>query len=201
MKLRRENKMINLVLSKNEKVVKEYAYGEEKVKGLIAGAVHKKENVKNSLIITNKRIINQTLGPNKVARDEMPIDAAEYVYSSLKKDQKSIVPAIISMVLGLILLIVGLVVKVNILNIVLIILGVLGLVGGIVLLIMWFMSKTAKVEVHISGKTPNTQLLEVSTSSIVTKKIREFKIIVDRDVAAQMVNEIGAIILDTKENK
>lgn len=193
--------MIELVLSKNEKVVKEYAYGEEKVKGLIAGAMHKNENVKNSLVVTNKRIINQTMGANKIVREEMPLNAAEYVYSSLKKNQISIIPAIIAMVVGLIMLIVGLVIKTPVFNIVLAIFGGVLMIAGVILLVLWFTSKTAKVEVRIGGKTHNTQLLEVSTSSIVSKKAREFKIIVDREVAEKMVNELGALILDTKEAK
>ena len=193
--------MMDLVLSHDEKIVKEYEYGQEKVKGLISGAIHKNENVKNSLVVTNKRIINQTVGKNKIVRDEMPLDAAEYVSSSFKKQQGSLIPAILLMVLGLVLLIVGIVVKVNVLNIILMILGGLMLIGGGILLVLWFLSKTARVEVTIQGKCVHTNLLSVSTSSIVSKKHREFKIIVDRNVAEQMVNELGAIILDTKAGK
>ena len=198
---------MNLLLSKGEQVIKEFQYGEKKAKGLFAG---KKNNVKRSLIVTNKRIVSQSEGPNTTARKEIPLSAADYVTSSFTKKQRSLVPAIIALVFGLIALIAGLVIKTKngsgdpIMAMVIVQIGLLVIGGGllilgIVLLILYFISKTAGVEIVIAGKCLETQLLSVSSSNLqVGKKVKLFKIVVNREVAYPMINELGALLLDLK---
>ena len=81
---------MSLLLAKGEQVVKVFQYGEKKQKGLFAS---KKDNIKRSLIVTNKRIISQAEGQNATARKEIPLSAADYVTSGFSKRQMSFVPA------------------------------------------------------------------------------------------------------------
>ena len=202
---------MDLMLSKGEQIVKEFQYGEKKQKGLFAG---KKNNVKRSLIVTNKRIVSQSQGQNTTARKEIPLSAADYVTSSFTKHQFSIVPAIILAIFGLAALIAGLVMSNQkpsggsssssdmtnqIIGFILLGLGGLFLILAIILLFVFLFNRSAGVEIIIAGKCLETQLLDVASSNLKpSKKAKLFKIIVKKEIAFPMINELGALLLDLK---
>ena len=199
---------MELLLSKGEEIVKTWEYGEKKAKGLFSS---KKNNVKRSLIVTNKRIVSQSQGANTTARKEIPLSSADYVTSSFTKKQLSFIPAIVAAVFGLILLIVGLVIKGKdeydkilmpqyIFKLGFIALGAILLIVAIVLLILFFVNRSAGVEIIIAGKCLETQLMNVASSNLAkAKKAKLFKIIVNKEIAFTMINELGAILLDLKQ--
>ena len=183
---------MELKLANNEQIVKTYTYSTRSIKSN-AG----KENVNNNLIITNKRIINESVSKKTVIRKEIPVEAADYVYTVFATQGITLLVAIIAAVAGVLSLIIGVTTDMTILTV----LGIVMLVIAVAAVIKFFLNKGAGVMVEISGKMGEHSLMQMGTSSLTKSvRLRKLKIKVDKSVSEAMVNEIGALLLDLKRN-
>ena len=192
--------MKQIKLAAGESVAKIYSYGN-------VNARRKKNSVENSLIVTNKRVIYQSLGARSVARKEIPVEAAEYIDTKYTSQRAGIWLALLSLLLGAALLVFGL----NPFKLGFISQHGLGLslmiVGGVFLAIAIFLfirlriyRRRGSVEVIISGRLAEHELLSfgVSNLKIRQKQVERLRIKVDKNVAVDMVNELGALLLNIR---
>ena len=190
--------MKQIKLAAGESVAKIYSYGK-----IAAG--RKKNAVENSLIVTNKRVVYQSLGKKTVSRKEIPVEAAEYVETRYTTQKAGIVLAILSIIIGAALLVLGL----DLFGLKFISeykLAIPFMAGGAVflalavILIVRFMlyRRRGAVEVIISGRLMENELLSFGVSSLKIKKAERIRVKVDKSVAVEMVNELGALLLNIR---
>ena len=187
---------MELKLAKNEKIIKEYFYSTRAQKGFGG----KKNTLDKRLIITNKRVINEAKSSLSVIRKEVPIEACDYIMTSFSKQARSLLGAIVCLIIGIIGAIAYFIVEQNYVKLGALGVGVLFLIIGIILLISFFMKKNASVEVIIAGKMEEHNLLSVGSSNMSSSRkiAKRIKLIVDRKTSEIMINEIGALLLDVK---
>lgn len=181
---------MTLKLAKNEIIIKRFDYTTRKIK-----------NSKRSLIVTNKRIISEIMDRNSVMRKEIPVSEAEYISTSYANTKSSLVAFILFLILAIVTGIVGWKVElpVHYMNY-----GLYGLAGLFLLLscIMlgkFFKNRAASVEITISGKKMETQVFSLGSSNMSSKsKAKDLKIQIDRNQSIAMVNELGAVLIDVK---
>ena len=181
---------MTLKLAKNEIIIKRFDYTTRKIK-----------NSKRSLIVTNKRIISEIMDRNSVMRKEIPVSEAEYISTSYANTKSSLVAFILFLILAIVAGIVGWKVElpVSYMNY-----GLYGLAGLFLLLacIMlgkFFKNRAASVEITISGKKMETQVFSLGSSNMSSKsKAKDLKIQIDRNQSIAMVNELGAVLIDVK---
>lgn len=192
--------MKQIKLAAGESVAKIYSYGK-------VATGRKKNAVENSLIVTNKRVVYQSLGRKTVSRKEIPVEAAEYVETKYTTQKAGIVLAILSLFIGAALLVFGL----DLFGIKFISeykLGLPFMVAGAVVLALalflfvrfiWYRRRGA-VEVIISGRLMENELLSFGVSSlkIRQKKAERIRVKVDKSIAIEMVNELGALLLNIR---
>lgn len=193
--------LTELKMAPREQIVKEYLYSERKLKGAL------KDEVKSYLIVTNKRIINRNEGNKILAQKEIPISSADYIYSMYGI-------AIGNIILPFLLILVG--IALLVLNSrfswggVLLWPGIIAIVIGVGWFVWMIIRRRDSVFVKISGKAPEYHIISIGATNIENKKtgskklnkkdvIRELKIKVNKETAIQMVNEIGALILQLKD--
>ena len=183
-------------LAKDETLIREYDYAVVK---------SKKNQVLHSVIVTDKRIIAQEQGPRSFQRNEMPIDHADYITTHFDSYKHGIKLAVLLIILGGLLAVGGFVwsqfteAK---WYLILSGLSVIALIGGIVVLIVSLLTKGAAAELEIRSRTPIYEMLTVSASGLKPQsKIDKIKIKVDKDVAEQLLNEIGAIVIENKKSE
>lgn len=182
---------MNFKLATNESIIKSYNYSSKELK---SKGPAKQEPLQNSLIITNKRIIEETVSDKTIIRKEIPVQAADYVSTSYAASATSLMIAIALAVLGIVGIIIGAMAFPP-----LIFIGVISLVMCVIMLVLYFLRRGAGVTVEISGKMGEHSLISMGASSMAAaNKIKRIKIKVDKTVAQTMVNEIGAILLDVK---
>ena len=177
-------------LASNEVIYKRFDYTTRKAK-----------NSKRSLIITNKRVISEIMDRNSVMRKEIPVSEAEYISTSYANTKSSLLAFILFLILAIVAGIVGWKVElpVSYMNY-----GLYGLAGLFLLLacIMlgkFFKNRAASVEITISGKKMETQVFSLGSSNMSSKsKAKDFKIQIDRNQSIAMVNELGAVLIDVK---
>ena len=192
--------MKQIKLAAGESVAKIYSYGK-------VAAGRKKNAVENSLIVTNKRVVYQSLGRNTVSRKEIPVEAAEYVETKYTTQKAGIVLAILSLIIGGALLVLGL----DLFGLKFISeykLAIPFMAGGAallaisLLLIIRFICRRRRgaVEVIISGRLMENELLSFGVSSlkIRQKKAERIRVKVDKSVAVEMVNELGALLINIR---
>ena len=186
---------MELKLAKDEKIIKEYLYSTRAQKGLGGG----KNSLEKKLIVTTRRVISESKSELTVIRKEIPLEACDYITSSYSKQATSLIGAIVCFVIGLIGIIASFVVKDEIYKFIPLGVGAILIALGIVLLVLFFIKKSASVEVRIAGKLSEHSLLSVGSSNMGSrKKAKKIKIIVDRHSSEIMVNEIGALLIDVK---
>ena len=181
---------MTLKLAKNEIIIKRFDYTTRKIK-----------NSKRSLIVTNKRIISEIMDRNSVMRKEIPVSEAEYISTSYANTKSSLLAFILFLILAIVAGIVGWKVELPVpyLNY-----GLYGLAGLFLLLacIMlgkFFKNRAASVEITISGKKMETQVFSLGSSNMSSKsKVKDLKIQIDRNQSVAMVNELGAVLIDVK---
>ena len=191
--------MKQIKLAAGESVAKIYSYGK------IASA-RKKNAVENSLIVTNKRVIYQSLGKKTASRKEIPVEAAEYIETKYTTLRAGIFLAILSLLLGAALLVFGLqlfpiplIAEYN-LALPLMIAGGVFLALSLFLIIrfIWCRRRGA-VEVIISGRLMENELLSFGVSSLkVKKRAARLRVKVDKRVAVDMINELGALLINIR---
>jgi len=191
----------DLKLSAGERIVKDYDFS---VANVASGS--DKEKIARHLVITNKRIIHRAEGDKSISQNEMPVTAADYIYSTFGVFSKNLFGPILMILIGLVLIILN-AIKLGGSGIVYAV-GAVVLVAGIIWLIILILSMKATVMIRISGKAPQNRILTIGTSEVTVVNARKkgkakqktevLSIKVDKNVACAMVNEIGAIILDMK---
>lgn len=181
---------MTLKLAKNEIIIKRFDYTTRKIK-----------NSKRSLIVTNKRIISEIMDRNSVMRKEIPVSEAEYISTSYANTKSSLLAFILFLILAIVAGIVGWKVELPVpyMNY-----GLYGLAGLFLLLacIMlgkFFKNRAASVEITISGKKMETQVFSLGSSNMSSKsKAKDLKIQIDRNQSIAMVNELGAVLIDVR---
>lgn len=190
-------------LSKNEVVIKSFDYAKTARGANIS---------KNSLTVTNKRIIHQTHSPYAMTRQEIPAEDARYINAAFARRRN---PAY--MVLGIILLAIGIIgtllfaflpkmewetgTRPIMLPIV---------VGGalflILILLYSFLTKNA-LALSIGGDGHKQELISfLSVGKLPVdrrgrKKETTIYVYVSKKKALELIDELGAILLDLKEPK
>lgn len=182
---------MSLLLSDDEKVLKSYEYSNTTgKKGLF-----RKEQISSKLIVTNKRIIDEHSGDKGVSRTEIPVESADYIGTRFTKKMPSLLLGIVLIVLGVIAAIVAAIVFIP-----LIVLGLLLLIIGAVMIIKAFLGRSGMVVVQISGYKGDHNLMSLGSSmGVFASSVKKIKVAVNAEVAEQMVNEIGAMILNIKD--
>ena len=177
-----------MLLSKDEGVIKEWKYAISK-KGM--------EKTEANLVVTNKRVVHDIKNYHSISRTEIPLKEVKSVhyYSNSKLSLR----AVFAIILGIIAAIVGFVLigKAEdaaavaalpiIIGIVLVIAGIIGL------------TKSAfTMTLYTHGVF--TEILDIGASAIKSKrkKSAKVKIKVDKNVAAEIIDSLGAIILDAQ---
>ncbi len=183
-----------LTLANGEKIVKQYDYSKSiagKGKGLLT---------ESRLIVTNKRIIEEkvcaTKRNEKIIRNEIPLEKAKKVSSSFRRKGNALW-AILAGLSALVMIagfaggIMGL--------------GVIGFAAMIVFALIFIFLRKSVVKVTISTDSIINPALMVQSATQRRLSARQIdlytevvKVMVDPAVAMQMVDEIGATILDAK---
>ena len=190
---------MSLKLANGENIVKQYDYAKTK-KGLLS--------IQSRLIVTNKRVIEEKVCDAKrnerVVRSEIPIEKAKYVSTRFKREGNLL--WLIIAIFGLILFIGGLISSSSSEDSspALPLIGIVVLALGIGLFI--FLRKSAVTCVISSDRL----VVPAMTFSSATKRFlfkshvaannEVLKIDVDPAVALEMVDELGAVILDARCN-
>lgn len=189
-----------MILARDEVIVNEWEY---------ASSISKKIETTHSLVITNKRIVSTVESPRKLVQREIPISSVQNV--TVTHETPSFKGAIFSIVMGilcillsiaafvvsftsfadkLVFLIIGLSVGVVllILSIVLIAVGIKGLNQG---------SFTLELSSNI---LPEYGLMSIGFDKIFSRRrtATKFQLYIDNKVAREIVDTIGAIIIDNK---
>ncbi len=181
---------MTLMLAKNEVIIKRFDYTTRKIK-----------NSKRSLIVTNKRVISEIMDRNSVIRKEIPVSEAEYLSTSYANTKPSLIASILFLILAIVAGIVGWKVDLPVpyMNYALYGFAGLFLLLAIIFLVKFFKNKAASVEITISGKKMETQVFSLGSSNMSSKsKAKDLKIQVDRSQSIAMVNELGAVLIDVR---
>ena len=181
---------MTLMLAKNEVIIKRFDYTTRKIK-----------NSKRSLIVTNKRVISEIMDRNSVIRKEIPVSEAEYLSTSYANTKPSLIASILFLILAIVAGIVGWKVDLPVLYMNYALYGFAGLflLLAIIFLVKFFKNKAASVEITISGKKMETQVFSLGSSNMSSKsKAKDLKIQVDRSQSIAMVNELGAVLIDVR---
>ena len=197
--------MEQLRLGNNEKIVKNYDYSTVK-KGIF-----KKEVTTNSLTVTNRRVVLQSVSNHVVARKEIPVSSAEYVDATFAKNGRSLLKTILCGLFTLLALVVFFVINsktnnalgaqgINPIGIVFLVVAGVGLVLTVINVLVYIFSLGGAVLITIGGRRPEIELLTLGASNMVESKGSEsIKIKVDRHVSETMVNELGAVIMNIND--
>jgi len=177
-----------MVLADGESVVKEWHYAKSIEKKLI-GEV----KTKYSLTVTNKRIISTAASIFGISQSEVYLKDVSSVYSRTRLPSK-ILP-IILLILGAAVIVAAIVaanVTQNPFLYILIALGVIFIIIGVVLLL-----RTGFELVIITDKLFGTSIL-AGASNLKRRKGAAIKVRVNRKVAFEIQDTIGAVILNEK---
>ncbi len=193
-------------LSSNEQIIKEYSYAYS-TEGLI-----NKVTTKNSLIVTNKRIIKRDVcdkvGHEKINTSEIPVKSITGISTSMSSSFK-----LIYLVLGIIFGLIGLISLIGAGS------GDEDAVGGAIFAALLFIALAAlciylfiKTRANmlicsfiIADRTTPAMFLGKATVGGLFSRFTSvaqsgyIRIVVDADVAKEFVNEIGALISDIQE--
>ena len=192
--------MKQIKLAAGESVAKIYSYGH-------ISSGRKKNTIENSLIVTNKRVIYQSLGNKTVSRKEIPVEAAEYIDTKYTTQRVGIWFTVFSFLIGAALLALGLdFLKLEFISSYGLKLPLI-VAGGVLIALALFgvirltcHRRRGAVEVIISGRLMENELLSfgVSNLKVRQKQAERLRIKVDKSVAVDMVNELGALLLNIR---
>ena len=178
---------MHLKLSENESVIKifDYAKSRRQESSVIS---------QNTLVVTNKRIIQQIRSGNAIQRREIPVQDAKYVDTSFYKRYRPIYA-----VLGVLAAAIGVAGTVYFKNWIPVAIG-----GGIfaVLMLVYLLATENMVAFTISGDNRITELMSFTGGGRPPRRRRkngQLFIHVNRKQAMQLVSELGSVILDVRE--
>ena len=181
-----------MILVKGEGVIKEWNYAVSK---------QKSEKTTASLVVTNKRIIHDIQNKHSIERTEVPIAEVKSVH--FVSSSKSNLGAIMMIVLGVILAIVGIVLMTG-QNPAMSAIGFLPIFLGVVLVIVGILglNKCAFGMEVLTRELEGTSLVAgaIGYSSKKKKRKTKIKIKVNKEVVADIIDSLGAIIIDFQSN-
>ena len=166
------------MLGNGEKLIKQWDYAKSKKK------------VKHSLMVTNKRIIQESRSKKRVDRTEMPIEDAKRITIAHERGFATL--KLILTILGVLLLGVGLFLGIEdgFSDFVLLLPAIAGLVSFIIGICL---HKKGGLCIHIYAK----QYYEIGLSTVVGKSLKapaKLKFKVNNAVAKEIVDQLGAIV-------
>ena len=180
-------------LSKNEQIVREWDYATSK-SGMID-----LNKTQATLTVTNKRIIHDVRNKLEISRTEVQLKDVKTVH--LTQTKKSMVGPIMAIILGIIIAIVGVVLMTSAEETAVI--GLIPVLIGALIAIKGFLSLRG------GAFTLNLYTYDFSEESMTIgarggqglgkKNKSKIKVIVNNDIAAEIVDSLTAIILDAKE--
>ena len=201
--------MEQLRLANNEKIVKNYDYS------TVTQGIFNKEVTQNSLTVTNKRVVLQSVSNHVAARKEIPVSAAEYVDATFAKNGRSLLKTILCGILTIAFLVVFFVLNGKLnqasdavgsygaeadfggIALIMLIPAAIALIFTIINVLIYIFSLGGAVLITIGGRRSEVTLLTLGASNMVEGKGSDsIKIKVDRNVSETMVNELGAVIMD-----
>ena len=177
-----------MLLSKEEGVIKEWKYAVSK-KGV--------EKTEANLVVTNKRVVHDIKNYHSISRTEIPLKEIKSVH--YYSNSKLSVGAIFAIIIGIVSAILGFVLMGKAgdaagIAAIPIVFGVILVIAGIIGL-----SKSAFTMVLYTHGI-FTEVLNIGASAIKSKRKKggKIKIKVDKNVAADIIDSLGAIILDAQ---
>lgn len=193
---------MSVQLAKNEKVVRSYDYATAQKGGLAATSITK------SLVVTNKRIIHKEVGTGRnnefVATSEMPITSAKYVNTYFQK-LKFPIFLIWGIIFSLIAVVLFLALPEEMEDFKAV--ALLPLTLGIIFILVYVFKKqytfvcSIDTEAYItpvfgfSTMTRNSKTDKVTKSANKHNKTTSIEVTVNPEVAKQMADEIGSVIM------
>ena len=186
---------MEIMLAKDEILIKQYDYAVTK---------SKHDTVMHSVIVTDRRIISQEQGGRSFERDEMPIDHADYILTDFDSYKRSVALSVFLFVLSVLLAVGGFVwsrfVEGTYWFLIPSGLAVVAVIFAVIALVVSLTKNGASAELEIRSRQPVYELLRFSANGMKpSKRIEKLKIRVDKEVAEQMLNEIGALILEYRK--
>ena len=175
-----------MTLAKNEKIIKEWEYASVKAGG---------HTTKKTLTATNKRIIHEVRSSRDITRDEVNLENVKAL--SMSSAKRISIGAVIAIIFGAFLLLAGLVLNFAAdmeatLTVAMMVIGV------IVIIIAIFFLKKAAFTLEI--KTDGSSSIYAGSSNIVaSNKNTTVEIKINLTVANDIIETLGAIILDKGE--
>ena len=161
---------MELICGKNESIVKSWDYALEK-RGL--------DRKNFNLSVTNKRIISSAESSTSYERGEIYLSDVKSL--GFKFERNGLLKAILLLILGILTTIM--------------VVGVFFIISAIKIL------KAKSFALTILTYGADSESLSLGTSSMLTKKSRgKLKVVVNKNAAMEIMNELGTIILDIKAN-
>jgi ribosomal protein L12E/L44/L45/RPP1/RPP2 len=197
--------MEQLRLGNNEKIVKNYDYS------TVTKGIFKKEVTTNSLTVTNRRIVLQSVSNHVASRKEIPVSSAEYVDATFAKNGRSLLKTILCGIITVAFLVGFFVINskmnqtfgaegINPVAMIFLVAAGVGLVLTAINVLVYIFSLGGAVLITIGGRRPEIELLTLGASNMVDAKGTDsIKIKVDRHVSETMVNELGAVIMNIND--
>ena len=185
--------MEQLRLANNEKIVKNYDYS------TLSRGFFKKHIVQNSLTVTDKRVVLQSVSEHSISRKEIPVSSAEYIDASYATKGRSLLATILTGILMIACLIMSFVFKSDTIDVgaLMLIPAALFFVLTVINLLKFIFALGGAVVVVIGGRRPEINLISLGASTMIEGKgAASMKIKVNREIAPVMVNELGAVIMD-----
>ena len=191
-----------MILAKEEVIVNEWEYATSKNKNAVS---------KHSLVVTNKRIVSSVKSKRKITQREIPVSSVQNVFLSHEVPSKFC--AIFSIIIGIILMVagvcfgMGLVPVLNELipmfyEIVNLVIGAVALIFGLILLIRGILrlNQGAFSIVLTTNSLPEYELMSVGFEKFYGKRkvSSAFKFKIKNEIAKEIIDTIGAVILDNK---
>ena len=187
-------------LGKGEHVLKEWAYAEQK-----RGS--NKDTA--TLTLTNRRLIHDVEGKRSITRHEIQLENIRSV--DYKHETPSILGPVIGIIVGIVLLILGIVFLAVIapgmadlipLIVFLSVGGVLTVAGLCVTIVFFCKLGRGSFQMTVTVEGVESTGLEIGVSSIVAsskpKKSVDAKIKVNNDLAREIIDTLGAVIMECK---
>ena len=176
-----------MILGKNEQELKSWVYSTAQMKNVVS---------EQRLTITNKRIISESNSARKTERQELAISSVKGI--SLTHEVGSKALAVLLMLLSVALFVFAIVMIVSegdstglLLGAMLVILAVIFFVMGVLRL------HRGKFTAVITTKDVEGEKMYIGASSLGSKSLKggQMKVAVDNDVAAEIVETLGALLL------
>lgn len=194
--------MRELVLANGENVVKKYTYVKYKKN-------KKTVECESSLIVTDKRVIKETIADDYVSRHEMPVSAVDFIDCGVKKQTRSLKQAIISAILAVIIFAGGVTLGFTapiqsidpmIPSYVCYGFGIIAMLLSASFFILWIRSTGCSLDVVLMSHKERNALFgaRIKSDYDVHSRLPKLKMEVDREVAETMVDELSAVIFSMR---